>query len=219
MENLKCDVLVIGSGAAGLRAAIAAKSMGCDVLVISKSSPGKGTCTIVSGGVFAGPTPGKPVETQSALTLKAGRGINQPELVDILVEDGPMRLQELLRWGIKGSFHRGDLISQGRPFIWGEEIINCLAGKAQSSGVRLLGGMIVADIKSTEETLGVRAFVPKSNQWLTFSAKAVILAAGGAGGLYLRHDNPKRILGDGYCLALQAGADLQNMEFVQFYPI
>ena len=219
MENIKCDVLVIGSGAAGLRAAIAAKNMGCDVIVVSKGAPGKGTCTIVSGGVFAGTAPGEPVETHSIQTLKAGRGINQQELVNILVQEGPLRLQELVKWGLKGSFHRGDLISEGRPFIWGEEIINCLADRAETSGVRLLGGLIVSDIKSFQKILGIRTFVPNSNRWLTISAKAAVLAAGGAGGLYFRHDNPKRILGDGYGLALQAGAVLQNMEFVQFYPL
>jgi succinate dehydrogenase/fumarate reductase flavoprotein subunit len=219
LENFKCDVLVIGSGAAGLRAAIAAKSMGCDVAVVSKGSPGKGTCTILSGGVFAGTSPGQSVETHSIQTLNAGRGVNQLELVDTLVEEGPLRLQELVKWGIKGSFHRGDLISEGRPFIWGEEIIRCLAAQAEVTGVRLLGGLIATDIKTSQEKSGVRAFAPNSNQWLTISAKTVILASGGAGGLYSRHDNPKRILGDGYCLALQAGAVLQNMEFVQFYPL
>ena len=99
MDHFKCDVLVIGSGAAGLRAAIAAKSMGCDVAVISKGSPGKGTCTILSGGVFAGTPPGESFETHLKQTLKAGRGINQPELVDTLVEEGPIRLQELVKWG------------------------------------------------------------------------------------------------------------------------
>jgi succinate dehydrogenase / fumarate reductase flavoprotein subunit len=63
LEHFDCDVLVVGSGAAGLRAAIAAKSMNCDVAVLSKGSPGKGTCTILSGGVFAGTPQGEPFET------------------------------------------------------------------------------------------------------------------------------------------------------------
>ena len=126
MEHLACDVLVIGSGAAGLRAAIAARSMDCDVTVLSKGTPGKGTCTVLSGGVFAATPPGEPVETHLNQTLNAGRGINQVELASALVEDGPRRLQELVKWGIKGSLRNGSLISEGRPFIWGEEIINCL---------------------------------------------------------------------------------------------
>jgi len=219
LEHFKCGVLVIGSGAAGLRAAIAAKNMGCDVAVISKGSPGKGTCTILSGGVFAGTPQGKSFETHLQQTLKAGRGVNQPELVDILVKEGPIRLKELVKWGIKGSFHKGNLISEGRAFIWGEEIINCLAHKAGSMGIRFLSGILVTDLKIQPEISGVLAHMVDSNQWLTISTKAVILATGGAGGLYYRHDNPKRMLGDGYCLALQAGAVLQDMEFVQFYPL
>ena len=219
MEHFNCDVLVIGSGAAGVRAAIAAKSMNCDVAVISKGSPGKGTCTILSGGVFAGTPQGEPFETHLNQTLKAGRGINQLELVDTLVEEGPLRLKELVKWGIKGSFHRGNLISEGRPFIWGEEIINCLNHRGSTMGIRFLSRLLVVDLKIQPQKSGVLAYRVDTNRWLAISAKAVVLATGGAGGLYYRHDNPKRMLGDGYCLALAAGAVLQDMEFVQFYPL
>ena len=71
VEHLDCDVLVIGSGAAGMRAAIAARSMDCDVVVISKNSPGKGTCTILSGGFFAGTSPGQPFTTHLNQTLNS----------------------------------------------------------------------------------------------------------------------------------------------------
>ena len=219
MEHYDCDVLVVGSGAAGLRAAIAAKSLNCDVAVLSKGSPGKGTCTILSGGVFAGTPQGEPIETHLNQTLKAGRGINQMELVDTLVEDGPLRLKELVKWGIKGSFHNGNLISEGRPFIWGEEIINCLVHKAKTMGIRFVSGLLVSDLKSQPEKSTVLAYRIETNRWLAVSAKAIVLATGGAGGLYYRHDNPKRMLGDGYGLALAAGAVLQDMEFVQFYPL
>lgn len=219
MEHFDCDVLVIGSGAAGLRAAIAARRMDCEVAVISKASPGKGTCTILSGGVFAGTPPGESLETHLNQTLKAGRGINQLELVNILVEEGPLRLQELVKWGLKGSFHKGNLISEGRPFIWGEEIINCLVQKARGVGVRFLNGLMVADLNTQPERSAVLAYRIQTNRWLAISAKAVVLATGGAGGLYSRHDNPQRMLGDGYGLALAAGAVLQDMEFVQFYPL
>jgi len=219
LEHFNCDVLVIGSGAAGLRAAIAAKRVNCDVAVISKGSPGKGTCTILSGGVFAGTPPGDSVEILLKQTLKAGRGINQLDLVDTLVDEGPLRLKELVQWGLKGSFHKGNLISEGRPFIWGEEIVNCLTHKARSMGIRFLSGILVADLKNRQEKSDVLAYRIEANRWLTISSKAVVLATGGAGGAYSRHDNPKRMLGDGYCLALAAGAVLQDMEFVQFYPL
>jgi len=219
LKNLQFDVLVIGSGAAGLRAAIEAKGRGLAVAVLSKGSPGKGTCTILSGGVFAGSRDGASSERHLSQTLQAGRGINQRELVEILVEEGPKRLAELTAWGIRGRLHKGNLISEGRAPLWGEEIIYCLTRQARARGIRFLGGLLAADLKIDQGIGIVLGYSPAFNEWLTITANAVVLAAGGAGGLFMRHDNPKRMLGDGYCLALHAGAVLQDMEFIQFYPI
>ena len=219
MQSLICDALVIGSGAAGLRAAIAAKEKGVDVVVISKAAPGKGTCTIVSGGVFAAAEDKSTTDRHLSRTLQAGRGINQKELARVLAEEGPVRLKELMGWGIKAEFHGGYLHSQGRAPIWGEEIINCLYRQASELGVRFFNRLLVTDIKVRQGAVGFSAYSVDNNEWFAIVADAAILATGGAGALYFRHDNPKRILGDGYCLALKAGAVLQDMEFVQFYPL
>ena len=219
MEKLSLDVLVIGSGAAGLRAAIAARESGLEVGVVSKAAPGKATCTIVSGGAFTGTPDGHPPKIHKDQTLQAGRGINLEALVDVLVTEGPQRLKELVEWGIKARFHKGSLYAEGRPPLWGEEIVYCLLSKNKSLGTRLLGGLLVADLKMHAGQGGVLCFSTKSNHWLEINSKAVVLATGGAGALYQRHDNPKRMLGDGYILALKAGAVLQDMEFVQFYPL
>ena len=219
MEYLSCDLLIIGSGAAGLRAAIAARKHPLDVLVISKASVGKGTCTIVSGGVFAATKQGEEPASHINRTLQAGRGINQKDLVEILADEGPCRLNELLEWGFKGSYHSGYLFSDSRVPARGLAIITCLEQKARQAGARFLSGISVAEIGIQHQATGVLAYSPGSDTWLTIRARAVVLATGGAGALFSRHDNPKRILGDGYCLALQAGAVLQDMEFVQFYPL
>ena len=218
-EQLSCDLLIIGSGGAGLRAAIAAKKFPLDVLVISKASPGKGTCTIVSGGVFAATRQGEDPASHISRTLQAGRGINQKELVEVLAQEGPRRLNELLEWGFKGGYHRGYLFSESRTPVRGETIIKCLEQKASQTGTRFVNGLVVADIKIQPQGAGVLAYSPGTDTWLTIRARAVVLATGGAGALFSRHDNPKRILGDGYCLALKTGAMLQDMEFVQFYPL
>ncbi|GAG42806.1 unnamed protein product, partial [marine sediment metagenome] len=123
MNHSVCDVAIIGSGAAGLRAAIAAKEQGLDVWVISKQSPGKGTCTYISGGVFAGTDASSSPEDHLNKTLQAGRGLNQRRLVKILVEEGPLRLKEMIQWGLKGRLYKGYLYSGGRAPIWGEEIV------------------------------------------------------------------------------------------------
>jgi fumarate reductase (CoM/CoB) subunit A len=219
LEQLFSDVLIVGSGAAGLRAAIAAREKELEVCVISKDKPGKGTCTFRSGGVFAGTSAGTPTENHLRRTLKAGRGINQRELVEILVEEGPTRLRELVEWGIHAKYYHGYLFAHGRPPVWGEEIVRCLLKKSRSLGIKIFGGLSVTNLKISRGVVGVLAYSADSGQWLAIRANAVILATGGAGGLYLRHDNPQRILVEGYSLALDAGALLQDMEFVQFYPL
>lgn len=219
MKQLSCDVLVVGSGAAGLRAAIAAKEKGADVMVVSKGGTGKGTCTILSGGAFAGAPDEKSLAVHRDRTLQTGRGLNHPELVDLLVEEGPARLQELLAWGLKGTRHRGNLYTESQPPLRGRAIIDCLAGKTSALNVRFLSGYLVIDLKLRKGAAGVRAISRDTGEILDICGRAVILATGGAGALYRRHDNPNRMVGDGYCLALKAGAVLQDMEFVQFYPL
>ena len=219
MEHIFCDVLVIGSGAAGLRAAISAKQKGLDVCVISKQAPGKATCSIVSAGVWAGTEENTSPDHHLKRTLQAGRGINQKELVKVLVEEGPMRLKELKKWGINAEFHRGYLFCKGRAPYRGREFVQCLLTKNETLGTRFISGQLVADLKQLEGVFAVLAYSPRAGKWLTIGAKTLILASGGAGALYHRHDNPKRMLGEGYVIALKAGAVLQDMEFVQFYPL
>lgn len=219
MESVTCDVLIIGAGAAGLRAAISARQQGMDVLVIGKTKPGKGTCTYVSGGVFAGTREGSSSEGHLKHTLQAGRGINQRELVEILAEEGPQRLRELIDWGINGELIKGYLYSRGRAPVWGEEIVRCLIKKNEELGVRFSEGLSVTALALEEGACGALTFSSRTGEWSPIIAKALVLATGGAGALYRRHDNPLRIIGEGYVLALEAGAVLQDMEFVQFYPV
>lgn len=219
MEHRSCDVLVVGSGAAGLRAAIAAREAGVEVLVVSKAGPGKATCTWLSGGVMAGTPPGDKPDEHLERTLKAGRGLNQRELVQVLVTEAPHRLQELLAWGIRAAYVNGYLFAQGHPPALGEEIIGCLLQRSKALGVRFLGNLLVADLVMGEGASGVSAFAQQAGTWLGLTANALVLATGGAAALYRRHDNPPRMLGNGFRLALEAGATLQDLEFVQFYPL
>ena len=101
MEILTTDVFIIGSGAAGLRAAIASKKAGAETLVVSKAPPGLGTSTILSGAGFAASIDGVSQDDYRNKTLEAGRGINQPELVETLVADASQRITELMAWGMK----------------------------------------------------------------------------------------------------------------------
>jgi succinate dehydrogenase/fumarate reductase flavoprotein subunit len=219
MDLFSCDVLIIGSGAAGLRAAIAAAAAGSDVLVISKSPPGMGTSTIMSRGVFAGADDDGGPEVHRQSTLQAGRGINQVELVDALVNDAPERLRELVKWGVPSMSRNGFMFTFGRPPAWARDVLQCLFNQARGLGVQFKGGLVVDRISFEANACTALAYSYVRNGWVVFGAKAMVLATGGAGALYFRHDNPRHMLGEGYALALGAGAVLQDMEFIQFLPL
>ena len=109
--------------------------------------------------------------------------------------------------------------AKGRPPVLGEEIVRCLLTRNEALGTRFWGNLLVTDVLVCNDAAGVNAYEKSSGEWVVLTAGAVIMATGGASALYLRTDNPRRILGDGYRLALEAGAMLQDMEFVQFYPL
>ena len=225
MKTLHADVWIIGSGAAGLMAAIAARRRGAQVVVLGKEAPGRGTATERSGGALAGAWEGLSEEDQKARTRAAGRGINQPELVHVLAADGPHRFRELIDWGLPHRSTRGALRAlrragdePGEIPLWGIEIVRCLAAQARALGVAFLDPAVVTKIRAGEDGVRLSAFGSDGDGRLELLGGAVVLAAGGAGGLYLHHDNPPRAIGDSYALALDAGAELRDMEFVQFYP-
>lgn len=103
--------------------------------------------------------------------------------------------------------------------MWGREITQCLLAKCRAMGIRFVDNLVVADLIVEQGRTDVVAYHVKSEEWISIGAKALVLATGGAGALFKRHNNPLRMLGDGYVLALNAGAILQHMEFVQFYPL
>jgi succinate dehydrogenase/fumarate reductase flavoprotein subunit len=219
MEHVPFDVVVLGSGAAGLRAALSAREEGLSVCVVSKGNPGKSTCTGFSAGVMAGSANGGQRHTHLQRTLTAGRGLNERELVGILVEEAPLRLNELIRWGIHADYLDGYLYAKGRPPAFGMEIVRCLLKRNEDLGTRFLGNLLATDVRVRNGIAGVNAYQKSSGDWLVLTAKAVVVATGGASALFLRSDNPRGMLGDGYRLTLEAGAVLEDMEFVQFYPL
>lgn len=219
MEILECDVLCIGSGASGIRAAIEAAQMGCQVLCIGSGAPGQGTSTVLSAGVLRGTSGSYDQEAHKRDTLIAGRGLNDLGLVEVLVKEAPQRLEELVRWGMPCEKRGPFLFAKGSAPVWGKAIVSCLLDKAGSLGVRFLGSTLVLGLSAEEGLMAAFGFRRPAGPSVEVRSKAVVLATGGAGALYHRHDNPKGMLGSGYALALEIGAELQDMEFVQFYPV
>ncbi len=219
METVKTDVLVIGGGGAGMRAALAAREKGSEVLLVSKTPMGKSTCTYLSAGTFALAVEGMSKDAHRELTLQAGRGINDRELVEILVEEAPERVRELERFGVVGKWGKGRFACQGKISAWGAPLTDALAEASRRHGISEQPWVMVFDLlKEDGKIIGALGFEFRKGIPVAFLSKATILANGGGAALYPRHDNPVRTTGDGYSLAFQAGCQLRDMEFVQFIP-
>jgi fumarate reductase (CoM/CoB) subunit A len=219
MEIVKTDVLIIGGGGAGMRAALAAREKGAEVLLVSKTPPGKSTCTYLSAGAFTLAVEGLSVETHFKNTLQVGKGINDLELVKVLAEDAPERVRELERFGLKGLWRKGRFNCLGKAPSWGAPLTDALADAARDRGVGEKPWVIILDLlRDGEKVVGALGFEFRKGTPVAFLSKATVLANGGGGALYPRNDNPVRTTGDGYALAFEAGCRLRDMEFVQFLP-
>ncbi len=219
MEILKTDVLVVGGGGAGMRAALAAREKGSEVLLVSKTPMGKSTCTYLSAGAFALAVEGMSKEMHRDLTLQSGRGINDRELVEIFVEEAPERVRELERFGLVGKWGKGRFSTEGKISAWGAPLTDALAKASRKQGVSERPWVMVFELLKEEgNIIGALGFEFRKGVPIAFLSRATILANGGGGALYPRHDNPVRTTGDGYALAFRAGCPLRDMEFIQFIP-
>lgn len=214
-EKIRCDILVIGSGAAGLRTAIEAARLGKNVIIACKSNGGRGTSTHIANGGFRVAHEGFSCEDHYELIMKGGRFINDRLKVQILVEEAPSAYEEMKNLGV--DFHQEAAMP---AFPGGKAIIQALEKEATSLGVKTFMSFAVVELlRDREGVCGAIAFDTGNDNFKAFIAPSVVLATGGAGALYSFCDNPPHATGDGYYLALTAGARLTDMEFVQFYPL
>lgn len=224
------DYLVIGSGIAGLRAAIALAPHG-QVLIVNKGNPPESASEFAQGGIAVVLDPQDSVEAHITDTLLAGKGLCQPEAVAALVKEGPERVQELIRWGArfdreqnryilaKEAAHSSARILRAQGDATGTEIMRALLEKAQQSqSIRWLVQHFTADLIVEEDRCIGAVLLSEPAGVRAVGAKAVILATGGAGQVYLRTTNPPVATGDGMAMAYRAGCVLEDMEFVQFHP-
>lgn len=220
MEDLTTDILVIGSGLAGILSALEAERSGLHVLVLGKFAIGMGTNSSLAS-TFTAANSRFSKEDHFRVTLETGRGLNRHSMVKTLAENGSEAIETLRKYGVP-------MIERGKGYVLERpESVSQLAGvlflkilreRLGSSSVNLLPGLTIFDLVVEEgEIRGAFGFY-KDGKSCLIRSKSVILATGGAGGIYRRNDNQRSILGDGYVLALKAGLPLYDLEFVQFYP-
>jgi succinate dehydrogenase/fumarate reductase flavoprotein subunit len=223
MQSFETDVLVIGSGLAGFRAAIEAARHGVRTIVVSKSSIEVGSNSSLAGGGISIATSGFSVEDLVSKTLNTGKNLNDRELVKSLALNGTREIEFLRGIGVRlvltenGS--RVDRASFPSKMRGGRILLKGLIREARKyDQIQFIPHVYVYRILlSGDRVSGVVGFTNDGFPCL-ISSKATILATGGGGGIYGRNDNCKGILGDGYALALGIGLPLLDMEFVQFFP-
>ncbi len=234
MERHQYDVVVIGAGGAGLRAAIAAHDAGARVVVVCKSLLGKAHTVMAEGGIAASMGnvyPEDNWEVHFRDTMRGGKMLNNWRMAQLHAQEAPERVMELEDWGALFDRTEDGLISQrdfgGHKYArlahvgdrTGLEMIRTLQQRAVQLGIDVFMECTVTDVfKEDGKIAGAFAYRRETGRFIVFDAPSVILATGGIGKSFKVTSNSWEYTGDGHALAMRAGAALINMEFVQFHP-
>jgi L-aspartate oxidase len=227
------DVLVIGGGVAGLRAAISAASAGAEVLLLAKDTIEQSNTWYAQGGIAAVLQPLDSVESHIKDTEVVGVGLCDEHAVRIVVEEGPKRVLELLSWGINFDKQIGNAHDLAFGLEGGHSYARILHAYGDATGKELAQTLInkvrsFETIRVSENTFGIDLITENGrcvgmlaligDDIQVIWARRTILASGGAGQLYRESTNPKIATADGHAMAYRAGAALKDMEMVQFHP-
>jgi L-aspartate oxidase len=229
MQRLETDFLVVGGGVAGLQAAIAASAHGA----VTVANKGDGCSTLAQGGVAVALSESDDGHGHLEDTLKAGKGECDPDAVRLMVKEGPRRVTALIDWGARfdrdpagqlilaqeGAHSRRRILRAGGDAT-GREIVRTLRAEAAARpNLHTLDDHFVSELLVREgRCVGALLLAPGGQGAVVVAARAVLIAAGGAGQVYRRTSNPITATGDGIAMAFRAGAPLRHMEFVQFHP-
>ena len=229
---LETDFIVIGSGVAGLRASIELAKSGAKVTVLTKDKASESNTEYAQGGVAVVLSDDDNAELHEEDTLIAGAGRCDVEAVETLVAGGTKYIKQLIEWGIefdreggklaftKEAAHSRRRILHAHGDSTGKEIVRALIARARQEKTIVLmpfantESLLIADGRC----VGVRFLDPILRAPREIFARAVILCTGGAGQLYLHTTNPSVATGDGMAMAYFAGAEMADMEFIQFHP-
>ncbi|MBW1998942.1 MAG: FAD-dependent oxidoreductase [Deltaproteobacteria bacterium] len=231
--DLLTDVLVIGTGIAGVRAAIEAKRSGLEVLIVDKSLLGRASCSIYAGGIVHPKIPkhmermgfqvpnklGIPIDKLMRKFLEEGVALgwgypfldDQRLMMTIAVELG-IRNEELRDFGVKDPYLQHYL---AQPGLWGKDILLPMIKYMKDIGVQTLERVMITDLITEEgRVLGALGYGMDTDALYSINARATVLASGGGAQVYERTYSPTRITGDGFSLAYRAGARLWEMELI-----
>jgi L-aspartate oxidase len=239
------DVLVIGSGIAGLSFALKVAEAGKRVAIITKKDSAESNTNYAQGGIAAVTSQSDDVAMHVADTLDAGDGLCDPAVVEAIVRDGAASIASLAERGVAFTQLNDGRVSLGKEGghskrrilhvqdMTGKAIETALlAGIAKSESIDTLEHYFAMDLithkklahlskqvpPAEDGVLGLYAFNTQSGQVETFRARCILLATGGIGQVYQYSTNPSIATGDGLAMAFRAGVEVRNMEFVQFHP-
>ena len=228
------DVLIVGGGGAGVRAAISAREEGANVVLAVKGSLGHCGSTSAAFGetTMYAATPEKGDSRDGFLkdTIKAGMNLIDEKLAKVLVEEAGYRMDDLVKYGVdfiykknRDLFESGFAHSYPRTYLlrtrYEREILNKLVNQVKNSSIKVMEGItIVKLIVKDNEIIGALGLDTGDNITI-FRAPSVVLASGGAHELFPHHPSTKDMTGDGFAMAYDAGAILTNMEFIQMGPM
>lgn len=230
--SLETDFIVIGSGVAGLRASIEIAGTGANVTVLTKDKASESNTEYAQGGVAVVLSDDDNAELHEGDTLVAGAGLCDPEAVEALVNEGTKYIKQLIEWGTEFDRDGGKLVFTREAAHSRRRIIHA---NGDSTGAEFVRALIaraglektinLTPFASTESLIvrdgrcvGVRFLDPILRTPREIFSRAVVMCTGGAGQLYLHTTNPPVATGDGMAMAYFAGAEMADMEFVQFHP-
>jgi succinate dehydrogenase flavoprotein subunit len=233
-ETHEHDVLIIGAGGAGLRAAIEALAQGARVGLVCKSLLGKAHTVMAEGGIaaaMANVDKGDDWRTHFCDTMRGGKFLNNWQMAQLHAQEAPERVRELEQWGaLFDRTESGDILQRafgGHTFKrlchvgdrTGLELIRTLQDRGVQQGIDVFMECTITRLtKDGDRIAGAFGYWRETGRFVVFKAKAIVIATGGIGKAWKITSNSWEYTADGMALAYEAGADLLDMEFVQFHP-
>ena len=232
MQEVRCEVLVMGGGAAAMRAAIAAHDAGAQVAIVSKQNPGySGNSVIARSGHSAPFDPADAPRIFFEDVIKGGEGVNHQPIVQALSEEGCERIEELVAWGV--PFLTRDARIETQPSAGhrhprgcytventAKEVARPVRRQVDQRGIPVLDHIMLHELLVDGGVcLGAVGMNRSDGEPCVVRAAATIIATGGGAEVYAQTTNVTGVTGDGLAMALRAEVDLVDMEFVQYYPV